>query len=76
LTIPDGSASAVASIAHTTLPKEDKMDTSLAKVPMPQALVARLRSMAPEDNPADNDPDLLNFAMVESETVYRMSSWL
>jgi hypothetical protein len=40
LTIPSGSASAVTPMVCTTLPKEDKVDTSSAKAPMAQALVA------------------------------------
>jgi hypothetical protein len=42
------------------------VDTSSAEAPMAQALVARLGSKAPDNNPIDNDPDLLNFTMVES----------
>jgi hypothetical protein len=40
LTIPGGSALAVVTMVRTTLSKEDKVDTSLAEVPMAQALVA------------------------------------
>jgi hypothetical protein len=60
----------------TTPPKEDKADTSLAEVPTTQALVARLGSKALDDNLADDDPDILNFIVAESEIVCRMSSRL
>jgi hypothetical protein len=63
-------------MAHTTLPKEDKVDTSSAEVPTAQALVARPRSMVPNDGLGDDNPDLLNFATVESEIVCWMSSRL
>jgi hypothetical protein len=36
----DESVSAVVSMAHTTLPKEDKVGTSSAEAPTIQALVA------------------------------------
>jgi hypothetical protein len=60
-------------MAHTTQPKEDKVDTSSTEVPTAHALVARSGSKAPDDNPTDNDPSLLNFATVESEIICRMS---
>jgi hypothetical protein len=63
-------------MAHTTPPKEDKACTSSAKAPTTQALVARQGSKAPNDNLADEDLELLNFDMVESEIVCRMSSRL
>jgi hypothetical protein len=66
----------VAPTAHTTPPKEDKVNTSLTEVPTDQALVARLGSKAPNDNIGDDDPDLLNFAIVEVEIICRMSSRL
>jgi hypothetical protein len=50
----------------TTLPKVDKVDTSSAKAPTAQALVARLRSKAPDDAPVDNDLNLLNFIVAVS----------
>jgi hypothetical protein len=39
----------------TTPPKEDKADISSIEAPTAQALVARLRSKAPDDNLGDND---------------------
>jgi hypothetical protein len=57
-----------------TLPKEDKAVTSSMEAPTAQASLARLGSKAPDDSLADDDPDLLNFAMVESKIVYRISS--
>jgi hypothetical protein len=61
---------------HTTPPKEDKVDTSSMEASTAQALVARLRSKLLDDNIVDNNPDLLNFVVVEFEIVCRMSSWL
>jgi hypothetical protein len=61
---------------RTTPPKEDKVDTSSAEVPTAQALVARSESKAPDDNLGDNDPNLLNFAIVGFEIACRMSSQL
>jgi hypothetical protein len=58
----------------TTPPKEDKADTSLTKAPTGQALVARSRSKAPDDNLANDDPDLLNFDVVESKIICQTSS--
>jgi hypothetical protein len=66
----------VAPLVHTTPPKEDKVDTSSVEVPTVQALAVRLGSKAPNDNLVDDNFDLLNFDVVESETVYRMSSRL
>jgi hypothetical protein len=74
LTIPDERASAVVPMAHTTLPKENKVGTSSAEAPTAQALVASLGNMAPDDNLGDGDPNLLNPVVVESETVCRLSS--
>jgi hypothetical protein len=74
LGIPGESASASEPMVHTTLPKVDNVDASLAEAPMARALVARLGSKAPDDNPADDDPDLLNFTMVEFWIFWRMSS--
>jgi hypothetical protein len=76
LTIPDGNASMVVPMAHTTPPKEDKVDTSSVEVPTGQALVARPGSKAPDDNPIDDDPSLLNFVVAESEIVCWTSSQL
>jgi hypothetical protein len=60
-----------------TIPsKEDKVDLSSVEAPKSQALVARLGSMAPDDNLADDDPNILNFDTIESEIVCRMSSLL
>jgi hypothetical protein len=56
-------------MVRTTLPKEDKVDTSSAEVSMAQALTARPGSKALNDNLANDDPDLLNFGAVESETI-------
>jgi hypothetical protein len=55
---------------------EDKVDTSSAEAPKAQALVARLGSKASDDNLADDDLDLLNFATMKSEIVCWMSSQL
>jgi hypothetical protein len=46
LTTPGGSASVVAPIDRTTLPKEDKVDTSSVAVPTAQVLVAQPESKA------------------------------
>jgi hypothetical protein len=63
-------------MVHTTPAKKDKVDTSLAEAITAQALVAQLGSKASANNFADNDPDLLNFIMAESEIIYQMSSQL
>jgi hypothetical protein len=63
-------------MVRTTLPKVDKVGTSSTEVPIAQALVARLESKAPDDDLVDDDPDLLNFTVVESEIIYQMSSRL
>jgi hypothetical protein len=55
---------------------EDKVDRSLAEVPTTQALAVRSESKALDDNLADDDSNLLNFNVVESEIVCLMSSWL
>jgi hypothetical protein len=57
----------------TTLLKVDKAGTSSAEVPMAQALVARPRSKALDDNLADDNPGLLNFVVTESEIVCWMT---
>jgi hypothetical protein len=74
LTIPGGSASAVELMVRTTPPNVDKEDTSSAEAPMTWALVARPGSKALDDNPADDDPDLLNFYAVESWIAWQTSS--
>jgi hypothetical protein len=61
---------------HTTLPKEDKVGTSSAEAPTAQALVTRSGSKASDDNLGDDDPDLLNFAIVGSEIAWQTSFWL
>jgi hypothetical protein len=76
LTIPGGSGLAVAPMVRTTPPKEDKEGTSSAEVPTAQALVARPKSKASHDNLADDNPDLLNFDVAESEIICQMSSRL
>jgi hypothetical protein len=50
-------------IDRTTPPK---VDTSSAKGPTTQALVALSRSKAPDNTPIDADHDLLNFVMTVS----------
>jgi hypothetical protein len=60
----------------TTLPKEDKVDTSSTEVPMVHALATRPGSKASNDKLIDDDPDLLNLDAVESELVCWMSSRL
>jgi hypothetical protein len=57
----------------TTPPKEDKVGTSSVEAPTAQALVARLGGNALDDNLVDDDPVLLNFNVVESEIICRMS---
>jgi hypothetical protein len=63
LTISGGSASVVDPTVSTTLPKKGKVDTSSAEAPMTRTLVARPESEVPDDNPIDNDPNLLNFTV-------------
>jgi hypothetical protein len=41
---------------------------------MGQVLVAGLESKAPDDNLIDDDPDLLNFDVMESEIICWISS--
>jgi hypothetical protein len=55
------SASVAEPMVRTTPPKMDKADASSVRSPTAQALVARLGSKTPNDAPADDDPDLLNF---------------
>jgi hypothetical protein len=76
LTIPGGNALAVVPVVRTIPPKEDKVDTSLVKVPMVQASVAQPGSKAPDENLVDDNPNVLNFDAAESEIVCRMSSQL
>jgi hypothetical protein len=59
-------------MVRTTLSRVDKAGTSSAEVPTAQALAARSGSKAPDDNLADDDPDLLNFTVVESKIVCQM----
>jgi hypothetical protein len=66
----------VAFMVRTTPFKEDKVGTSSAEAPTAQALVARPRSKVPNDDLADDDPDLLNFDVAESEIVCQTSSRL
>jgi hypothetical protein len=66
LTILGEIASAVVSMAHTTIPKEDKTGTSSAEAPMAQALVAQSRSKTSDDAPVDDDSKLLNFVAAVS----------
>jgi hypothetical protein len=61
---------------RTSPPKEDKVGTSSAEAPMAQALVARPKSEAPDDNLGGDAPDLLNAAVVVSGIACRMSSRL
>jgi hypothetical protein len=61
-------------MVRTTPPKVDKAGTSSVEVPTAQALVARPGSKAPDDNLADDVPDLLNITVAESEIICRMSS--
>jgi hypothetical protein len=56
--------------------KEGKVDTSSAEVPTAPVLVARPKSKAPNDNLGDDNPDLLNFAVVGSEISCQTSSRL
>jgi hypothetical protein len=63
-------------MAHTTPPKEEKLDTSSTEAPTAQALVTQLGSKASDDNPTDDEPVLLNFIVVESKIICRMSSRL
>jgi hypothetical protein len=61
---------------HTTPPKEDKVDTPSTEAPTAQALVDRLGNKVMDDNPNENDTDILNFDAVKSEIICRMSSRL
>jgi hypothetical protein len=63
-------------MARIIPPKEDKAGTSSVEAPTAQALVARPGSKASNDNLADDDPNLLNFDMAESEIVCRTCSRL
>jgi hypothetical protein len=56
-------------MVRTTPPREDKVGTSSVEAPTAQALVARSGSKASDDNLADDDPELLNFHVTESEIV-------
>jgi hypothetical protein len=63
-------------MVRTTPPKEERQVHHRRRSPTAQALVARSRSKALDDNLDDDDPDLLNFGTAESEIICRMSSWL
>jgi hypothetical protein len=76
MTIPGESELVVVPIVCTIPPKEDKACTSSVEAPMAHALVAQPGNKAPDDNRADDDPDLLNFDTTESVIICRMSSWL
>jgi hypothetical protein len=54
----------------------DKAGISWVEVPTAQALVAQLKSKAPDDNLVDDDLDHLNFTAAESEIVCQTSSQL
>jgi hypothetical protein len=56
-------------MVRTTPPREDKVGTSSVEAPTAQALVARSGSKASDDNLADDDPELPNFHVTESEIV-------
>jgi hypothetical protein len=60
-------------IVHTTLPKVDKVGTSSVEVPIAQALMARPRSKASDDDLVDDDPGFPYFVAMESKTICRMS---
>jgi hypothetical protein len=76
LTILSGSALVVAPMDRTTPPKENKVGTSSAEAPTAQALVARQKSGAPDDNLSGDAPNLMNAAVVGFETTCRTSSQL
>jgi hypothetical protein len=59
-------------MVHTTLPKVDKVDTLLAEAPIVPTLVAELKFRAPDDTPSNDDPNLLNYAVVVSWITYCM----
>jgi hypothetical protein len=63
----------LAPMVHTIPPKENKVNTSSAEVPMAQTLVAQQGSKTPDDNLVDNDLDFLNFDAVEFDIVCLMS---
>jgi hypothetical protein len=60
-------------MALTIPPKEDKVGTSSAEAPTAYALVARPGCKASDDTLTDDDPDILNFDLAESEVVCRTS---
>jgi hypothetical protein len=76
LTILSESASAMEPTVSTTLPKMDKVDTSSVEAPTAQASIARSGSKVSDDNPIDDDPNLLNFSAVVSWITCWMSSLL
>jgi hypothetical protein len=63
-------------MVRTTLPKEEKVDTSSAEAPTAQALVARPKSRVLDDNLVDENPNLLKFDVVEFEIICSMNSQL
>jgi hypothetical protein len=50
---------------HTTLPKVDKVETSLVEAPTVSALVVRPGSKVPNDTPSDDDRLLDELHVVE-----------
>jgi hypothetical protein len=56
-------------MVHTIPPMVDKVETSSAEAHIAQVLVDRSGSKAPDDNPTDDDPVLLNFTEVEGSLV-------
>jgi hypothetical protein len=60
----------------TTPLKVDKANISSSEAPVVQALVARPESKVPDDTLVDDDPDLLNFTIVEYGIACSMSSLL
>jgi hypothetical protein len=63
-------------MVRTTLPKEDKVDTSSVEAPTAPAFVAQPGSKTSDDNFTEDDPGLLNFVTIESKIISQMSSRL
>jgi hypothetical protein len=63
-------------MVRTTLSKVDEADTSSMEALTAQELVARPGSKVPDDNPIDDDSNLLNFTTVVSWIACWMSSRL
>jgi hypothetical protein len=63
-------------MVRTTLPKVEKVGTSLAEAPTARSLAAWMGSKAPDGTPTDDNPDLLSFTKVESWITWWMSSLL